>query len=146
MKIANYLLDVDAKKKVNGAIMVETIKKLAKDVKRATGRTSKQFTLWMDRASAHTALITQEMAKKHFAEVILQPGKSPDMNMLDAGVFPTMERRVERLAAGTKSEIDDAVSVVWNGLSSETLQGTAAKVRSNMRRVLELDGGNFYSE
>ena len=53
---------------------------------------------------------------------------------------------MERLAAGTKSEIDDAVSVVWNGLSSETLQGTAAKVRSNMRRVLELDGGNFYSE
>ena len=53
--------------------------------------------LWMDQAGAHKSKETQAIVKGLFDEVVLQEGKSPEMNLMDAGVFPWMERVVYRL-------------------------------------------------
>lgn len=118
----------------------------ASDVTRVTSRPAKEFHLWMDRAPSHTSKVVQAAATRLFRSLILQPGKSPDMNMLDAGVFPTMERRVERLAAKDVESIERAVESVWTALTSETLRKVAQRVRRNLKEVKHRKGGNFYAE
>lgn len=145
-KIANYPLDIHGTKKLNATMMADQIKMLASDVKKKTKRPAKEFYLWMDRASIHTSKAAMAATKKFFKGLILQPGKSPDMNMLDSGVFPLMERKVDSLGATDADEIQDAVAEVWDGISSESLQGVATRVRRNMKTVMELKGGNFYHE
>ena len=86
------------------------------------------------------------MLQELFDEVINQPGKSPDFSMLDAGVFPWMEREVEDAGATTKEEIRAAVKRVWDSLDEDMLGRVAKRVRTNMENVIALKGGNFYTE
>ena len=44
--------------------------------------------IWLDGAPAHTVTATQRKLKELFDHVCLQTPKSPDLSMLDAGVFP----------------------------------------------------------
>ena len=78
--------------------------------------------------------------------MIVQPGKSPDTSMLDAGVFPWMEREVEDRGCITKGDIDTAVNAVWRSLTTETLVRVADRVRRNLACIIEVNGGNYYAE
>ena len=45
--------------------------------------------------------------------VVLQCPSSPDVNMLDSGVFPNMQFKVDRSGASSIDVIRKAVSAVW---------------------------------
>jgi len=51
----------------------------------------------------------------------LQTAKSPDMSMLDAGLFPWMERQQQASGATTTDEIRGSVMGVWRALKPEML-------------------------
>jgi hypothetical protein len=62
--------------------------------------------------------------------------------MLDAGVFPWMERESEERRFVTKADVKYDVHAVWSTLTAETLGRVADRVRRNMRIIQGLDGGN----
>ena len=102
--------------------------------------------IWLDRAPTHTAKATQRKLKQLFDHVYLQTPKSPDFSMLDAGVFPWMERQQQKSGATTKEEIRGSVLGVWRALQPPMLKKIADRVRLNATKVIDNDGGNFYHE
>ena len=98
----------------------------------------------LDRAPIHTAKVTQAKLDELFDYVYFQTPKSQDLSMCDASVFPWMEREQQRRGATTKREIRATVADVWKALKPEMLRKVAARVRRNCRKVVELNGGNFY--
>ena len=69
------------------------------------------------------------------------------MNMLDAGVFPNMQAKVDQKNATTTAEIRAAVTAVWEeAVTPEHLYNVACRVRRNMKQVESLRGGNWCKE
>ena len=102
--------------------------------------------IWLDGAPAHTVTATRRKLKELFDHVCLQTPKSPDLSMLDAGVFPWMERQQQKSGATTKEEIRGSVLGVWRALQPPMLKKIADRVRLNATKVIDNDGGNFYHE
>ena len=102
--------------------------------------------LHLDRAPSHIYGDTIALANSLFTTVTPQPGKSPDTNMCDAGLFPWMEREVEAACAHSKQEINAAVEACWDRVTPDILQKVAARVRRNAQNTFDLEGGNFYDE
>ena len=102
--------------------------------------------IWLDGAPAHTVTATQRKLKELFDHVCLQTPKSPDLSMLDAGVFPWMERQQQTSGASTTEEARGSALGGWRALQPSMLKNFADRVRRNATKVVELNGGNFYSE
>lgn len=104
----------------------------------------------VDGAPAHKSKRTQAFLMSDswdsFVEVTLQSPTSPDFNMLDASVFPSLERLCNNEHARTEAEIDKAVAKVWSQLTTAECKKAAAKVKSNMEESVAIDGGNYYME
>ena len=66
--------------------------------------------------------------------------------MLDAGVFPWMERQQQTSGASTTEEIRGSVLGVWGALQPSMLKKVADRVRRNAMKVVGQNGGNFYHE
>ena len=66
--------------------------------------------------------------------------------MLDAGVFPWMQRQQQESGATTKEEIRGSVLAVWRALQPSMLKKVADRVRRNATKVVEQKGGNFHYE
>ena len=81
-----------------------------------------------------------------FDEATLQSPTSPDFNMCDASIFPTLERQCNKENAKTEEEIDKAVRKVWDKLTLEECKKAALKVKSNMEKSVAINGGNYYHE
>ena len=81
--------------------------------------------IWLDRGSRRIAKATRRKLKELFDHVCLQTPKSPDLSMLDAGVFPWMERQQQRSGATTKEEIRGSVLGVWRALQLPMLKKIA---------------------
>eukprot|EP00968_Pinguiococcus_pyrenoidosus_P028419 scaffold7837_cov926-Pinguiococcus_pyrenoidosus.AAC.1 len=96
-----------AAKGICGAYIAEVCEGVFRDAQRILG--PGPIYLWMDKASCHKSKVFLDRLEAVFDGVIVQPGKSPDFNLLDAHVFPMMEQRVEDRAAKTKTEIRAAV-------------------------------------
>ena len=99
--------------------------------------------IWLDGAPAHTVTATQRKHKELFDHVCLQTPKSPDLSMLDAGVFPWMERQQQESGATTTEEIRGSVMGVWRKLQPSMLKKVADRVRRN---ATKLNGRDFYDE
>ena len=63
----------------------------------------------------------------------LQTAKSPDLSMLDEGVFPWMERQQQASGAPTKDEIWGRVLGVWRALQPE-MRGKSVTAYAGMQR------------
>ncbi|MEL7342963.1 MAG: hypothetical protein AAGM67_20940, partial [Bacteroidota bacterium] len=100
----------------------------------------------MDRAPVHMAALSQNALAINFEEIIVQPGRSPDVNVCDAAIFPFLERMAQAEVSRTKDEIRSVVNKAWDQLTPVTLQRAAQRVRRNMRKVIQNSGGNFYVE
>ena len=100
----------------------------------------------LDKAPCHTAKVSKEKLETLFDNVWYQTPKSPDLNMLDAGVFPWMERQQQKSGATTKEEIRGSVLGVWRALQPPMLKKIADHVRLNATKVTDLNGKNFYHE
>ena len=66
--------------------------------------------------------------------------------MLDAGVFPWMERQQQTSGASTTEEARGSALSGWRALQPSMLKKVADRVRRNATKVVELNGGNFYRE
>ena len=126
------------------AFLKHILKKVAREARKVLGPGPIAF--WQDKAPGHRAKATQELLEKLFDEVVNQPGKSPDTSMLDAGVFPWMEREVDERGCTSKADIHKAVMSVWRSLEPEMLVRVAERVRRNMASIILMKGGNFYDE
>ena len=103
--------------------------------------------MWIDNAKAHTAAATRAAFAKHFDDVVFQSPSSPEMNLLDAGVFPNMQAKVDQKNATTTAEIRAAGNAVWEeAVTPEHLHNVANRVRRNMIQVESLMGGNWCKE
>jgi len=99
--------------------------------------------LQMDRASCHFTKLTEEELKKVGFTVIKQPPRSPDFNMLDAFLFPTLERECEKKGAVAREEIVATVRSVWAKVTAEECKKAHKRILRNMERAIDLKGGNF---
>ena len=97
--------------------------------------------IWLDGAPAHTVAATRKELKELFDHVCLQTPKSPDLSMLDAGVFPWMERQQQESGATTKEEIRGSVMGVWRKLQPSMLKKAADRVRRNATKVVARNVG-----
>ena len=96
----------------------------------------------LDRASVHRSTVTLEAIKAAGFTVIDQPPRSPDFNLLDAFVFPAMERWCNGLGAISKPEIEAAVAKCYAKITPEMCQQAIWKVKRNMEESI----GNFCNE
>ena len=123
--------------------METVLRRLKRDAQRKLG--GEKIAVWCDKAGCHFASIA--LLKELFDEVIIQPGRSPDVSLCDAGAFPFLEREVENAgASSTKAEIDRATQAAWAKITPEICRSIADRVRRIMGKTIELKGGNFYIE
>ena len=67
--------------------------------------------------------------------------------MLDSGVFPNMQMKVNRSGASSIGEIRKAVNAVWdNDITTAHLNAVAARVCRKIKQIKKLEGGNWYVE
>ena len=66
--------------------------------------------------------------------------------MLDAGVFPWMERQQQASGASTTEEARGSALGGWRALKTEMLGKVADRVRLNATKVVGQNGGNYYHE
>ena len=101
--------------------------------------------VWMDLAQAHKGA-RDELQKWFKLGVIEQPPRSPDFNLLDAGLFPYMERCQQQAGSITYDEIRQSVKDAYDGLTDATVTKVCNAVRANFRIAIKKQGGNWYIE
>ena len=102
--------------------------------------------IWLDRGSRRTAKATRRKLKELFDHVCLQTPKSPDLSMLDVGVFPWMERQQQASGASTTEETWGSALGGWRALLPSMPKKVADRVRRNATKVVGQNGGNYYHE
>ena len=132
-------------KGVTGSVLFPYIKKIKDAARQKMG--PGPIGIWLDNAKSHTARIVKAEMEKHFDAVVFQPPSSPDVNMLDAGVFPHMGKLVEQKGCVSKEDIRRAVKKVWKSdVTEDHLRRVGDRVRRNIQMVVKLEGGNWYRE
>lgn len=79
-------------------------------------------------------------------DVIIQPAQSPDLNVLDLGLFASMKRRQAQVKLNARI-IDGLlakVAHVWNTYDGQTLDNVWAHLYAVYNAVLKFDGSNKY--
>ena len=108
---------------------------------------SHHIRLVMDKAPSHKSKATAKNVKDAgFDELVLQSPTSPDFSMLDASIFPSLEKECNDQGAQTADEIEKAVKAIWRKVNKEECVKAAKRVELNMEESVKLKGGNFYSE
>jgi hypothetical protein len=71
----------------------------------------------------------------------------PDANDGDVGIFPFMKRHLARNGGATREEeIHNKVGQAWSQVTPKVCKAVRARVLRNMKKVVELEGGNWYDE
>ena len=86
------------------------------------------------------------MKEAGFDELVLQSPTSPDFSLLDASIFPTLEKECNDCGAVSVAEIEAAVKKVWRKVDIAACKKAAERVAKNMEQSIKLNGGNYYSE
>jgi hypothetical protein len=156
-RVMNILLDTTGHTKINkkgeevpakvdSAFLKPIWKKLMRAARKIPHLRTGKVYIMLDRASVHRSNVTLEAIKAAGFTVIDQPPRSPDFNLLDAFVFPAMERWCNELGAITKTEIEAAVAKCFAKVTPVMCKSAILKVKSNMEESIKLKGGNFYFE
>ena len=107
------------------------------------------ITLVVDRAPSHVSKSSKAAISKYFKELVIQPPRSPDFNLLDASVFPSLERLCNASGAVTHAQIKDAVKAIWKQVTPSEMERAVEKVKRNMKASADITngrGGDFYKE
>ena len=94
--------------------------------------------LWAD-VSKNSRYTGTTMSRKALREdifklgVISQPPRSPDFNLLDAGIFSYLERRQQEEGAVDLDEIRQSVKVAFDELTDLTVTKVCNAVRANFK-------------
>ena len=102
------------------------------------------ITIVIDRASCHVSKVSKAEIQKWFADIQIQPPRSPDFNLLDASVFPTLEKECNKSGAVSHEQIKKAVASIWNLVTPTSMGKAVRKVKRNMEKSVELKGGNYF--
>ena len=78
--------------------------------------------------------------------MIAQPPRSPDFNILDAGIFAYLERRQQEQDALTMDEIRESVAISYDELTDAVVTKVCNAVRANLKVAMKKAGGNWYVE
>ena len=106
------------------------------------------LTIVVDRASCNVSKFSRAEIEKHF-ELVVQPAASPDFNLLDACVFPSLEKKFNASGAVSHAQIKKAVREIWKKVTPDEMERAVAKVKRNMAKSIAIEnapGGNFYDE
>jgi len=57
-----------------------------------------------------------------------------------------MERKQQKKDATTTEEVRASAMAVWKALEPSKLEKNVDRIRRNAQKVVDLNGGNFYSE
>lgn len=87
------------------------------------------LTIVVDRASCHVSKESKEEIGKWFAHIEVQPPRSPDFNLLDASVFPTLEKECNKTGAVTHEQIKKSVASVWKLVTPGAMEKAVRKVK-----------------
>ena len=128
---------------MGAAYFAKLAKQLFDDLRRICPRG--ELGIWMDLARAHTGA-QAELEKIFKRGVIAQPPRSPDFNILDAGIFPYLERRQQQEGALSYEAIRESVKVAFEDLTDEVVTKVCNTVRANFKVVMKKSGGNWYIE
>jgi len=108
---------------------------------------SHDIRLVVDKASSHTSKKTKQYVKDAgFDDLVIQSASSPDFSMLDASIFPSLEKECNKQGAQTVPEIEAAVRAIWRKVNLAECEKAARRVEMNMEESVKLKGGNYYSE
>ena len=119
----------------------------------------KQVRIQMDNAPGHASKATWEKLndslkcsnKDATTKIILefQPPKSPDTNLLDLAIFPSMSRRVAQLQKGCdigdKETLSKNVQKVVDSYPPDTLMKAWETKRNVMQQIIIAGGANDYA-
>jgi hypothetical protein len=98
----------------------------------------------IDWASCHVSKVSKVEIQKWFADLQIQPSRSPDFNLLDASVFPTLEKECNKSGAATREQIKKAVTSIWKLVTPTSMGKAVRNVKRNMEKSVELKGGNYF--
>ena len=133
----------DASKGVRGPFLATIWPKVAAAARKVLGRNA-PLEIMLDNAPGHVSKFSKQELSKHFKIVHFQPPSSPDFNMLDAGVFPYLEREMNKQGAKTQEQIRKAVPEIWKKVTPDMCTHVVARVKKNMQTAIELHGGNYF--
>jgi hypothetical protein len=109
--------------------------------------------IWFDRTSCHTSAATRGFLEALGFTILTQSPRSPDFNMLDAFVFPALEKACDKAGAITKADIKKVVAKIWKLVTPAECTKAKKRVLLNMAESrdcevngVKLPGGNFYAE
>ena len=78
--------------------------------------------------------------------VISQPPRSPDFNILTAGVFAYLERMQQQHGALSYEDLRKSVEISYKELTDEVVTKVCNAVRVNFKVAIKQQGGNWYIE
>jgi len=131
--------------KVDSAFLKLIWKKIMKAARKIPQLRSGKVFLMLDRASVHRSKISLEAIKEAGFTLIDQPPRSPNLNLLDAFVFPAMERWCNELGAITKAEIKAAVDECYDKITPMMCMNAVIKSSAIWERLSGSRGGIIIS-
>eukprot|EP00127_Corallochytrium_limacisporum_P004078 Clim_evm23s157 gene=Clim_evmTU23s157 len=114
--------------------------------------------VWMDNAGVHKRLVTGSLRKKWMkAEanwrrhtglkivLFLQPAYSPDLNVLDLGLFRSLNRnRSTGIRLKSLSDLADNIHNAYDKWDPDAIARCWRTLMNNMVAIMEHNGGNFF--
>lgn len=126
---------VPAGQTVTGQFYVAVLKRLPARVFRVRSELTKD-----DKAPAHSSNSVQEVLAQKGIPALHHPPHSPDIASWDFFLFSNMKSHLKGTVHGGLKEVQEAVTVVLNGLTSEDYQGCFQSWEIRWNRCVELKG------
>jgi hypothetical protein len=102
------------------------------------------YVFQQDGAPAHTANSTQLFIESNMAanwSKTVWPPYSPDLNLLDYGIWGVMQAKVNATSHENKSALARTIRREWNRLSEAMIRRTCRAFRLRLEKVVAADGG-----
>ena len=133
--------------KIRGMILQQLIPAIHK--KWPAADTNKAIVIQQDNASPHLLANDPEfLASGAGKELTLslhnQPAQSPDLNVLDLGIFAALQAEQRKSNPRDLGGLVDVVTDAFDNLSADTIERVFVTLTACMNATLENGGGNFY--
>ena len=77
-------------------------------------------------------------------EFVYQPPNSPDTNVLDLGIFRSLQALQFQRVSNNEREIIDNVQEVFNAYEGTKINKAFLSLQANLEKIIEVNGGNNY--
>ena len=134
------LIFIDQGVKINQHVYLEMIKnKVLPRVDETFGNTG--VTFQQDGAISHTAKLVQDF--KNFWAKDLWPPSSPDLNLMDFGIWSILEQNACTKSHKNVDMLKRKLVKCWKQIDTKTIHAICSKVPSRLHSVIQNKGGYF---